>query len=603
MIKSRRGMMKRRVVIIGGVAGGASTAARLRRLDEEVEIIIVEKGDYISYANCGLPYYIGGVITEREDLLVQTPEGMKAKYNIEVRTGHEALKIDRPKKEVEIEEKKTGRRYRLAYDQLVLAPGALPVRPRLSGIEAPQVFTLRSINDTDRIKNYLHEAKPKSAVVVGAGLIGLEMVENLHRAGLKVSLVEMAGWVLPRNLDFEMAAPVHKHLRQKGIALYFGTSVLALEQRSGQVMVLLENGERLPAEMVILAAGTVPDQRLAMEAGLAIGPTGGIIVNERFQTSDPEIYAVGDAIELKSTLTREPSLVQLAGPANRQGRLAADALAGRVVAYEGALGTAIAKVFDLTVATVGLNTESLRRAGIDFFSSLTHSPDHAAYYPGSTMLSIKLNIAPDGRILGAQAVGYKGVDKRLDLIATVIKLGGKVTDLSQLELAYAPPYSAAKDPVNVAGYVAGNILGGDLEVIHWDELPELDWSRSLLLDVREKSEYEAGHIEGAIHLPLSQLRVRAGELPKDQEIIIYCQIGLRGYVAYRMLKQLGYKVKNLSGGYRTWKAVRDEMAVQRGGEGSERDLREPSSVQAAGVESGVKLFAQQQETAATTEEN
>ena len=592
--------MKKRIVIVGGVAGGASAAARLRRVDEETEIIMIEKGEYISYANCGLPYYIGGVIADRGKLFVQTPEGMHARYNIQVRTGQEVLKIDRQKKEVEIKEGESGRIYRLAYDQLLLSPGAFPVRPRLAGMDAPNVFTLRNVSDTDRIKNYIREVKPESAVVVGAGFIGLEMVENLHQAGLQVSLVEMAGRVLPKNLDFEMAAPVHKHLREKGISLYLGNSLLSLEQRSGETWALLKNGEKLRTGMVIMAVGAAPDHRLAKEAGLEIGPTGGILVNERFQTSDPDIYAVGDAIEVKNSLTGQPCLIPLAGPANRQGRLVADAMTGRPVEYEGAMGTAIAKVFDLTVASVGLTAENLHREQVEFFSSLTHSASHATYYPGSFSLSMKLNVALDGQILGAQVVGYNGVDKRIDVLATLMKLGGKVTDLTKLELAYAPPYSSAKDPVNIAGYVASNILNGDMEVIHWDELPQLDRSRSILLDVREKVENQAGCIEGSLNIPLPQLRKRIGELPKDKEIIIYCQVGLRGYVAYRILKQLGFKVKNLSGGYRTWKAVQDEMEMQRNGEKINQDRSGHREAKAVLSEESPKTLTQQ-ETAATCE--
>lgn len=593
--------MKKRVVIVGGVAGGASAAARLRRVDEEAEIILIEKGEYISYANCGLPYYIGGVIADREKLFVQTPEGMHARYNIQVRTGQEVLKIDRQKKEVEIKEGEDGHIYRLAYDLLLLSPGAFPVRPRLAGMDAPNVFTLRNVSDTDRIKNYIREVKPSSVVVVGAGFIGLEMVENLHRAGLQVSLVEMAERVLPKNLDFEMAAPVHKHLREQDITLYLGNSLMSLEQSSGEIWTLLKNGEKLRAGMVIMAVGAAPDHRLAEAAGLAIGQTGGILVNERFQTSDPDIYAVGDAIEVKNGLNGQPSLIPLAGPANRQGRLVADALAGRVVDYEGAMGTAIAKVFDLTVASVGLTAESLCRDEVDFFSSLTHSASHANYYPGSFSLSMKLNVAPDGRILGAQVVGYNGVDKRLDVIATLIKLGGKVKDLTKLELAYAPPYSSAKDPVNIAGYVADNIISGDMEVIHWNELPQLDRSRSILLDVREEVENQAGCLEKSLNIPLPQLRKRAGELPKDKEIIIYCQVGLRGYVAYRILKQLGFKVKNLSGGYRTWKAVNDEEKALRNGEKPNQDRSNGlGDMAAAKMSSPANLV--QRETAAACEE-
>lgn len=550
--------MKKKVVIVGGVAGGASAAARLRRLDEELEILILEKGDYISYANCGLPYYIGGVIGERNKLFLQTPEGMQARYNIEVRTGHEVVAIDRDKKEIEVKENTGGRIYREKYDKLLLSPGAFPLRPNIPGLDGVNLFTLRNVNDTDRIKNFIRESGPQTALVVGAGFIGLEMAENLIEAGLKVSLVEMAGKVLPKNLDYEMAAPLHRHLRENGVTLYLNNSLTSVERVSGETWANLRNGERLRCDLIIMAAGTAPDTHLAKEAGLAIGETGGIKVNERLQTSDPDIYAVGDAIEVINGVTGEASLIPLAGPANRQGRVVADAILGRDVKYEGAIGTSVVKVFDLTAGSVGLTEEFLKYKGLKYLTSITHSYSHATYYPASFPLTIKLLYTPEGRLLGAQVVGYEGVDKRLDVLATVIKTGGAVHDLASLELAYAPPYSSAKDPVNIAGYVAGNIIGNDMSVAYWHEVNELNPAETLVLDVREKVEREAGYIENSVHIPLNALRGRMSELPREKEIIVYCQVGLRAYLAARLLQQNGFRVRNLTGGYRTWKEVEDD---------------------------------------------
>lgn len=560
--------MKKRVIIVGGVAGGASAAARLRRLDEEMEIILVEKGEYISYANCGLPYYLGGVIPDREKLFVQTPEGMRARYNIQVRTGQEVTKIDRKKREVEIRPVNTGEPYRLHYDLLLLAPGAFPVKPAIPGAEGKNVFTLRNVNDTDWIKSFISagkhkEEKPVSALVVGAGFIGLEMVENLHQAGLSVSLVEMADRVLPKNLDFEMAAFLHQQLRTEGVSLYLSATLHRIERDTNGSWGVLADGRRIPADLVILAVGVLPDASLAAEAGLELGETGGIKVNEYFQTSDPHIYAVGDVIEVANSITGQATLLPLAGPANRQARLVADALAGRTVKYEGVIGASVAKVFAMTAGSVGLTEEDLRREKMQYFSTIIHSSSNATYYPDSSPLTIKLIFSPDGKILGAQVVGYKGVDKRLDVLATVIKLGGKVSALSSLELAYAPPYSSAKDPVNIAGYVAGNILSQDVEVCHWYELPRRDRTNSILLDVREEVERQAGFIGDSQHIPLPQLRRRIGELPKDKEIIVYCQVGLRAYIATRILKQNGFRVKNLSGGYQTWRTVAEEQKFSR----------------------------------------
>lgn len=549
------------MVIVGGVAGGASAAARLRRLDEKAEIILLEKGDYISYANCGLPYYIGGVIKEREDLFLQTPQRLRTQYNIDVRTGHEVLKINRTEKTVEVKEVASGRLYTETYDILLLSPGAAPLRPKIPGLEGENVFTLRNVYDTDGIKNYLLEHRPQKALVLGASFIGLEIAENLVEAGLEVAIVDLASRVLPKNLDYEMAAPLHCHLRKQGIKLYLNTAVSAVERREGQVRALLSNGGQIPYDLAIVSVGTLPQSQLAKAAGLELGVNGAIRVNSSLQTSDPNIYAVGDAIEVESGITGEKTYLPLAGPANRQGRLAADAISGRTIQYEGVIGTAIVKVFGLTAASVGLTEESLKASGAHYLVAITHPASHATYYPGASPVAIKLLFTREGRILGAQVVGAQSVDKCIDVLATVLKTGGTVDDLARLELAYAPPYSSAKSPVNIAGYVAGNIIRGDMKAVSWEQILDHDNPGLVLLDVREKIEVEAGHLEGALHIPLNDLRKRLHELPKDKEIVVYCQVGLRAYIAARILKQNGFKVSNLNGGWRTLKPIlEDRMA-------------------------------------------
>ncbi|HHT49247.1 MAG TPA: FAD-dependent oxidoreductase [Firmicutes bacterium] len=550
--------MKKKIVIVGGVAGGASAAARLRRLDENAEIILLEKGDYISYANCGLPYYIGGVIKERKDLFVQTPQRLRARFNIEVRTGHEALKIDREQKTVVVKEITTGKIYKETYDTLLLSPGAVPLRPNIPGLDGNNVFTLRNVDDTDGIKAFLRDHQPQKALVIGASFIGLEIAENLVEAGLEVSLVEMASRVLPKNLDYEMAAPIHCHLREHGVKLYLNTALTMAEQKAGENWAVLSNGTRLQYDLAIVAAGTLPQTGLAKEAGLELGGNGAIRVNSSLQTSDPDIYAVGDAIEVENGITGEKTYLPLAGPANRQGRLAADAISGRKIKYEGAIGTSIVKVFALTAASVGLTEELLRQSGRPYLTSITHPASHAGYYPGGSQMAIKLLFTIEGKILGAQVVGAKNVDKCIDVLATVIKTGGSVDDLALLELAYAPPYSSAKSPANIAGYVAGNIIHGDMKAVSWDQVLDGKNPDLLLLDVREKREVEAGHLEGALHIPLNDLRKRLHELPKDKEIAVYCQVGLRAYIGTRILKQNGFKVSNLSGGWKTIKPILED---------------------------------------------
>ncbi len=550
--------MVKKVVIVGGVAGGASTAARLRRLDEQVEIVLLEKGDAISYANCGLPYYIGGIITDRDDLFVQTPEGMKKRFNIDVRVNHEVLRIDPAKHELFIKDLQQGNTYVESYDQLVLSPGSKPIVPKAPGVDLPKVFTLRNIPDTDRIKQYLTDNNVTSAVVVGGGFIGLEMAENLSDLNIKVSLIEMAPQVL-NNLDYEMAAMVHQELRGKKVDLILGNGLAAINQNDEALEVVLSGGQKILVDMVIMAVGVKPETKLAAEAGLTIGATGAIQVNPKMQTSDPNIYAVGDAVEIQEIISGKPGWLPLAGPANRQGRLLADILAGRDENYHGAQGTSIVKVFNLATGSTGLNEKALKKWSIPYLTSITHPNSHAAYYPGASPLTIKLLFAPEsGQLYGAQVVGYEGVDKRLDVLATAIRFRKTVFNLMDLELAYAPPFSSAKDPVNIAGYTAANIINQDVDAMSWDQLES--HPHSFYLDVREPIEVELGTLPGAVNIPLHELRGRLGELPKDKEIIVTCQVGLRAYIASRILLQNGFtKVKNLSGGYKTYHIARQEQ--------------------------------------------
>jgi NADPH-dependent 2,4-dienoyl-CoA reductase/sulfur reductase-like enzyme/rhodanese-related sulfurtransferase len=546
-------------VIVGAVAGGASTAARLRRMDEKAHIILFEKGEYISYANCGLPYYIGDVIKSRNDLFVQTAVSFNRRFAVDVRICTEVTAINPAAKTITATNRLTGETYTEAYDKLVLSPGAEPIRPPLPGIGHPGIFTLRTVADTDFIKSYVEQRSCKKVVVIGGGFIGLEMAENLHELGLEVAIVEMAPHVLSP-LDQPMSALVQQHLRSQGVALHTGARVVGFDKAVQGLKVLLAEGGPLDADVVILSIGVRPDSRLAVGAGLAVGPTGGIKVNAYLQTSDPDIYAVGDAIEFESPLTGGPVSTFLAGPANKQGRICADNIVlGNVQQYQGSINTAIVKVFDLTVGVAGMNTRQLTAAGLQHIVSTTHSGSHAGYYPGARQMSIQLAFAPvTGRLLGAQVVGYKGVDKRVDLLSTVIKQGGTITDLTELEHAYAPPYSSAKDPVNIAGFAAENILMHHMQVFYCheaDRAREKGW----LLDVRTAAEYERGAIEGAVNIPLDELRARLDEVPRNTPIYLYCQIGLRGYLATRILVQHGFnEVYNLSGGYKLWQACTDE---------------------------------------------
>lgn len=543
-------------IIIGGVAGGATAAARIRRIDEHAEIVLFEKGEHISYANCGLPYYIGGTIADRDKLFVQTPEAFGRRFNITVKTLSEVTKIDPTVKTVTV---KTvgGKEYTESYDKLLLSPGASPVRPPLPGIDSEGIFTLRNVADTDAIKNYMQTHKPGTAVIIGAGFIGLEMAENLHDAGIAVSVVEMADQVMAP-IDYSMASFVHEHLAQKGVSLYLGKAVEAFEQTDGAINVKFKSGEVLKTDMVILSIGVRPNTMLASDAGLELGDMKGIKVNDYLQTSDENIYAVGDAIEFRHPLTGMPWLNYLAGPANRQARIVADNMVfGNSSTYEGAIGTSVAKIFDLTVAATGLPAKRLRQFGIDYLSATIHPNSHAGYYPGALPMTIKVTFSPvDGKLLGAQIVGYDGVDKRIDEFALVIKRGGTVYDLQAIEQAYAPPYSSAKDPVAVAGYVAGNILSGKMKPLYWRELRDADLSKVTLIDVRTPDEFSLGALKGAINIPLDDMRERIKEIPADKPVFLYCGVGLRGYLASNILRQNGFDdVRNLVGGIKLYKSA------------------------------------------------
>ena len=540
-------------LIIGGVAGGATVAARLRRMDEKANIILFERGKYVSYANCGLPYYIGDTINNREKLFVQTAKGFTDRFRINIRTEQEVTAIRPDKKEVEIKNLSTGETYTETYDKLVLSPGAEPLRPGIEGIGSKKIFTLRNVPDTDTIKNYVNTENPKRAIVVGGGFIGLEMAENLYDLGIQVDVVEMANQVMAP-LDFSMAAIVHRQLTDKGVGLHLEDGVSRFEEKDGGVTVHLRSGKQIATDMVLLSIGVRPETKLAKDAGLAIGERGGIAVNDYMQTSDADIYALGDAVEVRHLVTGQPALIPLAGPANKQGRIVADNIVfGNKKKYPGSIGTSIAKVFDLTVAAAGANAKLLQQNNIPYISSYTHGASHAGYYPGAVPLSIKILFAPEnGKLLGAQIVGFNGVDKRIEMLAQVIQRGGTVHDLAELEHAYAPPYSSAKDPVNMAGFVAENILNKKSRIIQWRELAELP-ADTIRIDVRTHDEYKLGTIPGFINIPVDELREHLDELPKEKPIVVTCAVGLRGYLAYRILVQNGFKhVRNLSGGYKTW---------------------------------------------------
>lgn len=546
--------MSKKVLIVGGVAGGASAAARLRRLDENAQIILFERDSYISFANCGLPYYIGNTIQDREKLLVQTPEAMKKQFNIDVRIESEVTGIDPKKKIVRVKSKDRGV-YEESYDDLILSPGAKPLRPPIPGIESTKIHALRNIPDTDRIKNRVLDEGTKSAIVIGGGFIGVEMAENLKEAGLEVTLIEAAPQILAP-FDYELAGVLAKELEDHGIHLALADSVQAFKDAGKQIEVHLASGTILTGEMVILAIGVTPDTAFLRESGLELGPRGHIIVNDQLQTNLENVYAVGDAIEVVDFVNGHKTAIPLAGPANKQGRIAADNVCGLKRSFKGSQGTSIIKVFGLTGAATGNNEKTLQRNGIPYQVIYVHPNSHAGYYPGATPLSLKLIFNDQGAILGAQAVGYEGVDKRIDDIATVIRFRGTVTDLTELELAYAPPYSSAKDPVNMAGFTAENILTGKMEVVRSEELENRNPEKVQLVDVRSEMEHKNGFIPGSLLIPHDELRSRLQELDPQKEIWVYCQVGLRGYIASRILKQKGFKVKNLTGGYKTYQMTK-----------------------------------------------
>jgi len=542
--------MGRTIVIVGGVAGGASCATRLRRLDETADIIMLERGEHISFANCGLPYFVGGEIKDRKKLLVTTPKRMSHRFNIDVRVRHEVLSIDREGKTVEVRDHEKGRTYRQDYDVLVLSPGAYPLRPRLPGMDSDRVFHLRTVPDAERIRRFVEDNDPRSALVVGGGAIGLEMTENLVHLGLEVTLVEMADQVMPW-LDREMAEWIHQHLGLQGVNLLLNSPLERIDENSGNGMrAVVGGGREIDCDMVISAMGVKPESHLARAAGLEIGPHGGIVTNERLQTSDTSIYAIGDVVEAADRIIGGRKLMPLAGLANRQGRLAADHICGKDVHYPGVVGTGIVRVFDLVAAATGANEKALKDKGIAYEKSYTHPASHAGYYPGAVPMVMKLLFAPDGgRLLGGQIVGIDGVDKRIDVLSTALYAGLTVPDLAAIELSYAPQFGTGKDGVNLAGYVSSNILSGDTKVFHADEIDSRLRDGAQLLDVRSEGEFHRGHIEGALNIPIDELRGRLEEVPRDRPILVYCLTGIRSYLGTRILDQEGFDASNLSGGY------------------------------------------------------
>ena len=547
-------MSQKKIVIVGGVAGGASCAARCRRLDETAEILLLDRGPYVSFANCGLPYYVGDVIKEEGKLLLASEALFRNRFNIEVRTRHEAVGIDRDKREIEVKELATGRVYRESYDALVLSPGAMAVRPPLPGIDLAGIFVMRSIPDSRDVRAWIDVKQAKSAVVVGGGFIGLEMAENLAHRGLSVTVVEMLNQVMPP-LDPEMAQPVQQHMEAHGIKMALGDGVAGFETNdAGQLVVKTQSGAMHTGDIVILAIGVRPETALAKAAGLELGERGGIRVDDQMHTSDPHIWGVGDAVETRDIVTNQATLIPLAGPANRQGRIAADVICGRDSHFRGVQGTAICGVFDIAVASTGASEKALQRAGItDYEKVYLHPNQHVGYYPGAKSINLKLIFRKsDGRILGAQAVGEADVARRIDVIATAIQFGGTVYDLEEAELCYAPQFGGAKDPVNFAGMISSNALRGDNPLADWGQLGS---DGAFLLDVRDPDEFEEGHIPGAFNLPLNEIRTRMAELPRDREISIYCGVGQRAYYATRILLQNGYRARNLAGGIRTYKQI------------------------------------------------
>ncbi len=545
-----------KVVIVGGVAGGATAAARLRRLDETAEIVVFERSGFVSYANCGLPYYIGGVIEDQEELTLQTPESFYERFRVQMKVRHEVTAIDRSAKTVAVRNLATGEVFQESYDKLLLAPGAQPTQPALPGVGLDRLFTLRTVEDTLRIRRFVDTQHPKSVVLAGGGFIGLELAENLRERGLDVTIVQRPKQLMTP-FDADMAALIHREVRAHGVRLALGHTVEGFAESEGGVQVLLKDEQPLQADMVILAIGVTPDSRLAAEAGLELGLKGSILVNDRMQTSDPDIYAVGDAVQVNHFVTGQPALIALAGPANKQGRIAADNMAGGDSRYKGSQGSSVLKIFDLTAAATGLNEAAARRAGLDVEAVVLSPMNHAGYYPGGRVMTMKVLFERrTGKLLGAQIVGSDGVDKRIDVLATAIRAGMTAADLTELDLAYAPPYSSAKDPVNMAGYMMENLLTGKVKQFRLDELATLPRDGSVtLLDTRTTGEYSRGHADGFINLPLDELRDRLSELDPDKPVYVMCQSGLRSYLACRILTQHGFTCYNFAGGYRFYEAV------------------------------------------------
>ena len=546
-----------KVIIVGGVAGGASAAARIRRLDERAQITVFERTGYVSYANCGLPYYVGGVIPDESDLSLQTPEGFWDRFRVDVRVRHEVLNIDSVNKTVRVRNLETNTEYDERYDKLLLSPGAQPMKPNMPGIGNGRIFTLRTVEDTLKIRGFVKEKLPRRATVIGGGFIGVEMAENLKEAGLEVTLVEYADHLMAP-LDFDMACAVHAQMRSRGIGLMLNTAVTAFEENGKNILTKTANGCAIESDMVVLAIGVTPNTELAKNAGLELGIKGSIIVSERMETSKPDIYAVSDAVEVKHFVTGKKALISLAGPANKQGRIAADNICGGESVFRGSQGTSVLKLFDMTVAATGLNETAAKLAGIDYERIVLSPLSHAGYYPGGKAMTIKVLFERETlKLLGAQITGFDGVDKRIDVLATALRAGLKATDLAELELAYAPPYSSAKDPVNMAGFMAENIVTGKVKQFHHDEIDSLPRDgRVTLLDTRTPAEYAAGKAEGFVNIPVDDLRERLKEIPKDKPVYVMCQSGLRSYVACRILSQNGYDCYNFSGGYRFYETVK-----------------------------------------------
>lgn len=561
--------MSMKTVIIGGVAGGATAAARLRRLDEQAQIIIIERSHYISYANCGLPYYIGGTITDPKKLTLQTPESFRARFNIDVRVDQEVISIDRAHKTVTVHDLKEGTTYEETYDKLILSPGAHPVKPDLPGIASSRIFTLRTVEDTFAIARFIEQTNPARATVVGGGFIGLEMAENLVERGIATTVLQRPNHLM-HTLDPDLAALLHNHLREKGVHIKLQADVTGFTQEDDQIITHLANDPFAPAsDLVILAIGVAPESTLAKNAGLELGVKGAIKVDEHLVTSDPNIFAIGDAIETTQIVDGNAAHIALAGPANKQGRIVADNICGIPRTFKGSEGSSVMKAFDLTVATTGLTSKAAQAAGLNFDSVILSPASHATYYPGSHPMTMKVLFErPSGRIIGAQIIGREGVDKRIDVLAVAIKAKMTAFDLTELDLAYAPPYASAKDPVNMAGYIIENILEGTMDQVHWDEAlgkVTADPEHFAILDTRTDAEYEAGHLDGALHIPLDGLREQLDQLPHSKKLLVHCASGLRSYVACRILMQHGFACANIAGGYNFYQALHlDRNAAQEG---------------------------------------